>query len=652
MAKYYSDSDTIVNSNPLMNSLAVCLNFLGAILITLAHLNHVSSTLMFVGYGLFVSGLALIFYLKAWKEMTTGARILVGGLFVVSGMIKANDPEGFSYKLLEYFEPGALDLESLNSWAFTLSVIVGVGEMVLGFAVILGGKMRLAAWALLALTLFFGWLTMYTANCNDSMAEYKDVQARVYNGQNSVLKDLRNNDFRAAKIRLDKAIEIKNGLSQQYQDSLDPAINTLSTVIKSGDTSKISSVFIPDWWRQCVLDCGCFGDALKGSVGRSLYPWESFAKDAILFYFVLIIFFRQKYVQFNTVREDVILMSGALIFIFLLGWVFDKWMFPLLFSFLLLGLIFFAKRLRWKWCRNEWLIALFVIVVCLAFAIRNAMYLPQKDFRPYAVGNNILDKMKDGKPGKMEMRYFYINAETKEEIDFPTTDTEKVKMVGSKKDKNGNKIWIFMDRKDVELVPEVDNSIQDFGPRKPLNQLTQLELSAPSIQAQIDEYKNSGVSYQHRSRNSDLIDEFSQVDMDEGAYFEEDYPDSLWYPLETIYPEVPEDMQVNLTDFILNLPKVYLIVSRHLEEFRKESLEDLNKMAKAAEENNTPVYLLTASPRKEQDKWKEKLHPGIQIVSHDEVELKIIIRSNPGVVVLENAVVTSKHSSRRIPSGN
>ncbi len=31
-------------------------------------------------------------------------RILVGLLFIFSGLIKANDPLGFSYKLEEYFE--------------------------------------------------------------------------------------------------------------------------------------------------------------------------------------------------------------------------------------------------------------------------------------------------------------------------------------------------------------------------------------------------------------------------------------------------------------------------------------------------------------------------------------------------------------------
>lgn len=39
-----------------------------------------------------------------FRWLTTCTRILVGGLFIFSGFIKANDPVGFSIKLEEYFE--------------------------------------------------------------------------------------------------------------------------------------------------------------------------------------------------------------------------------------------------------------------------------------------------------------------------------------------------------------------------------------------------------------------------------------------------------------------------------------------------------------------------------------------------------------------
>jgi hypothetical protein len=43
--------------------------------------------------------------------------VIVGVLFVVSGLIKANDPIGFSYKLQEYFEDGALAYRIKDAFA-------------------------------------------------------------------------------------------------------------------------------------------------------------------------------------------------------------------------------------------------------------------------------------------------------------------------------------------------------------------------------------------------------------------------------------------------------------------------------------------------------------------------------------------------------
>ena len=49
----------------------------------------------------------------------------------------------------------------------------------------------------------------------------------------------------------------------------------------------------------CVTDCGCFGDALKGSIGRSLTPWESFKKDILLLVYVLVLLFNLNKIKLN-----------------------------------------------------------------------------------------------------------------------------------------------------------------------------------------------------------------------------------------------------------------------------------------------------------------------------------------------------------------
>lgn len=87
------------------------------------------------------------------------ARLLVGILFIFSGLIKANDPLGLSYKMQEFFD--VWNLSALDAWTLGFSVIMIVFEILAGVAVILGWRMRLFAWMLLLLIIFFSFLTGY-----------------------------------------------------------------------------------------------------------------------------------------------------------------------------------------------------------------------------------------------------------------------------------------------------------------------------------------------------------------------------------------------------------------------------------------------------------------------------------------------------------
>jgi hypothetical protein len=93
------------------------------------------------------------------KDLLNITRWLVGILFIFSGLIKANDPLGLSYKMQEFFE--VWHVPSLNAYSLVLSVTMIVFEIFAGVAVILGWRMRLFGWLLLALILFFSFLTGY-----------------------------------------------------------------------------------------------------------------------------------------------------------------------------------------------------------------------------------------------------------------------------------------------------------------------------------------------------------------------------------------------------------------------------------------------------------------------------------------------------------
>lgn len=97
------------------------------------------------------------------KFLTIISRLLVGSLFIVSGLIKANDPIGFSYKLKDYFAPDVLNLEFLIPLVLPLAVLICIAEIVLGFATLFGNRIKIVSWLLLLMIIFFTFLTFYSA---------------------------------------------------------------------------------------------------------------------------------------------------------------------------------------------------------------------------------------------------------------------------------------------------------------------------------------------------------------------------------------------------------------------------------------------------------------------------------------------------------
>ncbi|MGQ0828700.1 MAG: BT_3928 family protein [Bacteroidota bacterium] len=98
------------------------------------------------------------------KLVTNIVRILVGLLFIYSGLIKANDTVGFAYKLVEYFE--VFDTHFLVPLATPLSIFICIFEVVLGFALLIGARVKLTLWLSLLMILFFTFLTFYSAYYN------------------------------------------------------------------------------------------------------------------------------------------------------------------------------------------------------------------------------------------------------------------------------------------------------------------------------------------------------------------------------------------------------------------------------------------------------------------------------------------------------
>jgi uncharacterized membrane protein YphA (DoxX/SURF4 family) len=93
------------------------------------------------------------------KTLLTISRYITGLLFIFSGLVKANDPMGLSYKMQEFFE--VWNLHALNQVSLPLSIAMIAFEIIAGVAVIIGWRFRAFSWLLLLLIVFFTFLTGY-----------------------------------------------------------------------------------------------------------------------------------------------------------------------------------------------------------------------------------------------------------------------------------------------------------------------------------------------------------------------------------------------------------------------------------------------------------------------------------------------------------
>lgn len=93
------------------------------------------------------------------KILVNIVRVLVGALFIFSGLVKAIDPNGLSYKMQEFFD--LWGMSAFNGTTLWLSVLMNAFEIFAGVALLLGWKPKLINWLLLLLIVFFTFLTGY-----------------------------------------------------------------------------------------------------------------------------------------------------------------------------------------------------------------------------------------------------------------------------------------------------------------------------------------------------------------------------------------------------------------------------------------------------------------------------------------------------------
>lgn len=109
-----------------------------------------------------------------------------------------------------------------------------------------------------------------------------------------------------------------------------------------------------------------------------------------------------------------------------------------------------------------------------------------------------------------------------------------------------------------------------------------------------------------------------------------------------IHDFVIEGAEGDITQDVLSAPKVLLIIAYNLRSTEKEGYKAVKRLSDEAVKKGYRVVGLTASGSDAQEALKEKYELEFDFYQADETALKTIVRSNPGILVLEKGTITQK----------
>lgn len=487
------------------------------------------------------------------KYLANFLRICVGLLFIFSGLIKSNDPTGFSYKLDEYFSVFSADLEPSQD---SLIIYFNHQNQIDTFSHTINPNQQ-------KINIVVDQSPWINNTSDESIFERK----LSFSVNNQEIYRSNTTSFDTLRYISKLSYEISNKLIGQknistlakFIDTIDITSHIIPNPIYVDFFQKLRSFTIPLAMGICVLevllgvalilgwaprlilssifiltlfftfltwysayfnkvtDCGCFGDAIK------LTPWESFYKDVIL---------------------------GSATLLIGLGIKHIKPVFSTPFSVKILTIS---------------------LILSVGFSIYCWHYLPVKNFLKFKKGNDIfqLANVPDNAPSDVyENIFIYAKDGINEEFTIDDISQRNLKEEG----------YVFVDRID--------------------------KLISKGFEPEIHDFKIMDVDH-----TNDYIDDF--------------YSDS---------------------GFKL------LIVFNDIEKSDNESIDELKSITRFCNENQITIYPLTASKTQNVEEFSKKHNLNIPFYYGDKTNLKSIIRSNPGLVLLQKNVVIENWPSTRLPS--
>ena len=114
-------------------------------------------------------------------------------------------------------------------------------------------------------------------------------------------------------------------------------------------------------------------------------------------------------------------------------------------------------------------------------------------------------------------------------------------------------------------------------------------------------------------------------------------------------PDQVEDSEEITEPMLLNQGYTFLLIAPHLEQADDSQLDRINEVHEYAQDYDYPFYCLTASGRQGIQQWRDRTGAEYSFCQTDDIVLKTMIRSNPGLMLLKDGKVIRKWSHNRLP---
>lgn len=144
----------------------------------------------------------------------------------------------------------------------------------------------------------------------------------------------------------------------------------------------------------------------------------------------------------------------------------------------------------------------------------------------------------------------------------------------------------------------------------------------------------------------------------------DNYPDSTWTFVETrtvlkekgYEPPIHDFSMISLgtgediTDSVLtDKGYTFLLVAHRIEEADDSNIDLINEIYDYSVEHGYGFYALTSSPDEEIEMWRERTGAEYPFCQMDDITLKTIIRSNPGLLLIKDGTILNKWSDNQLP---